>query len=908
MVDSPGQTVAPSPLLETKLYVPKWRPGLVSRPRLIERLDQGIERKLTLVSAPAGFGKTTLLAEWVAASSASERPAAWVSLDQSDNDPARFWAYFITALQTVRSGVGESALSLLYSPQPPPTEALQTTLINEITTIPHDFVLVLDDYHVIDAQPVHSGITFLLDHLPSQMNLVIATRADPPLPLARLRGRSELTELRAADLRFAADEMTAFLNKVMDLNLSLEDVATLEARTEGWIAGLQLAALSLQSEQDVSGFIAAFSGSDRYVIDYLAEEVLNRQSHCTRTFLLETSVLDRLAGPLCDAVTGRGDGQATLEMLEDSNLFLVPLDNERRWYRYHHLFGNSLRNRLHRGQPDQVPELHDRASRWYEDNGLIAEAIGHALQAKDFERAADLVEQTAQALVARGEATTLLAWLEALPGELIRSRPQLCLAHSWVLFLLVKLDEAELLLRDVEAGCAVASSRHDRAELEAILGEVAAVRALIALVQEDMPRAIELSHQALEHLPGDNLYLRGLITMNLGLVYHWNGDIAAARRAYSEAVTISQKTGHALTAMFSLTGLAQLQMLQGHLGRSVGLYEQARQFLVDLMGQAGLRLPVASLYHRGLGEVLRERNDLEAATRHLLEGIELGKQLGLPGILTDGYVALARVRQSQGDADGAQEMLRHADELARASKAARVVAPVAACRVWLWLSSAGRNLAAAARWAQEYGIDDKLIYFHEVEHIAVARVLIAQGKPEEAVGWLARLREAAEAGGRTGRVIEILSLQALAYQARGDRTQTMAALERALLLAEPEGYVRTFVDEGAPMAALLRRAASRGVAPAYVSKLLDALDAEAPMRRGPTGPASPLAQPLEDHLSERELEVLRLIAAGLSNRDIAQELVLTTGTVKKHINNIFTKLNVRSRTQAVSQASEINLL
>ena len=624
--------------------------------------------------------------------------------------------------------------------------------------------------------------------------------------------------------------------------------------------------------------------------------------------MLETSVLDRLAGSLCDAVTGRGDGQATLEMLEDLNLFLVPLDNERRWYRYHHLFGNSRRNRLHRGQPDQVPELHGRASRWYEDNGLIAEAISHALQAKDFERTAYLVEQAARSMVARGEVTTLLAWLEALPGELIRSRPQLCLAHSWALFVVGKLDEAELRLLDVEAGCEAASSSHERAELEAIPGEVAAVRALIAHVQEDTPRAIELSHLALESLAEDNLHLRGLMAGNLGMVYHLSGDIAAARRAYSEAVTISQQSGHALTAVVSLAGLAQLQVLAGHLDQAAGLYEQARQFLVELMGQPGLRLPVASVYHTGMAEVLRERNELEEATRHLLEGIELGKQFGFPSILADGYVALARVRQAQGDADGAQDMLRHADELARASEAAWIVAPVAACRVWLWLSSAGASLDAVAHWAQQYGVDDELSYLREVEHIAVARVLIVLGQSHEALGWLARLNEAARAGGRTGRMIEILSLQALAYQSQGDRTQAMAALERALSLAEPEGYVRTFVDEGAPMAALLRRAASQGIAPAYVSKLLDALDAEAPMRRGPTGLASPVAQPLEEPLSERELEVLRLIAAGLSNRDIAQDLVLATGTVKKHTNNIFTKLGVRSRTQAVAQAREIGLL
>ena len=414
----------------------------------------------------------------------------------------------------------------------------------------------------------------------------------------------------------------------------------------------------MEGEQDVSGFIAAFSGSHRYVIDYLAEEVPNRQYHSTRTFLLETSVLDRLAGSLCDAVTGRGDGQATLEMLEDSNLFLVPLDNERRWYRYHHLFGNSLRNRLHLGQPDHVPELHDRASRWCEDNGLIAEAISHALQAKDFE-ADGILGRAGRSIHGgprRGDHALGLAGSAAWRTDSFR--PQLCLAHSWVLFVLGKLDEAELCLLDVEAGCEAASSSHERAELEAILGEVHAMRAFIAHFREDTPRAIELCHQALERLTGDNLYLRGLITMTLGLVYRLGGDITAANWALSEAETISQKTGHAYTVVFSLAGLAQLQVLQGHLGKAAGLYEQARQFVIERLGQRGLQLPIASGFYIGLGELMRERNELEAATIHLLEGIELGKQLGLPMILADGYVSQARVRLAQGDADGASDMLR----------------------------------------------------------------------------------------------------------------------------------------------------------------------------------------------------------------------------------------------------------
>ena len=421
MAESAGQTVATSPLLETKLYIPKWRPGLVSRPRLVERMHQGIERKLTLVSAPAGFGKTTLLAEWLAATPASQRAAGWVSLDQTDNDPAFFWAYFITALQKVQSEIGESALSLLHSPQPPAIESILTTLINEINAIEDDFAFILDDFHVIDAQPVHGAIAFLLDHLPPQMHLVIASRSDPPLPLARLRGRGESTELRASDLRFTPDEAAAFLNGVMGLDLSAGDVAALETRTEGWIAGLQLAALSMQGREDVPGFIAAFSGDDRYIVDYLVEEVLQRQPKSIRSFLLQTSILDRLSGPLCDAVTGQEDGKGMLEDLERGNLFVVPLDDKRHWYRYHHLFADVLQAHSMEEQPDRVPILHGRASEWYEQNGLLSDAIRHALAAEDFERAAGLVELAFSATLSSRQDATLLGWLKALPDELFRT-------------------------------------------------------------------------------------------------------------------------------------------------------------------------------------------------------------------------------------------------------------------------------------------------------------------------------------------------------------------------------------------------------------------------------------------------------------------------------------------------------
>ena len=452
--EPPTDERAASPLLETKLYTPKWRPGLVSRPKLIERLDQGTERKLTLVSAPAGFGKTTLLAEWLAATPASERPAAWVSLDHSDNDPALFWAYCITALQTVQSGVGESTLSLLYSRQPPPIEALLGTLLNEIaaasTGSGHGFVLVLDDYHLIDAQPVHDGVTYLVDHLAPQMHLIIAGRADPPLPLSRLRGRGELTELRAADLRFTSDESAAFLNEVMGLELTAGDVAALERRTEGWIAGLQLAALSMQGREDVSGFITAFAGDDRYIVDYLVEEVLQRQPKRVRSFLLQTSILDRLSGPLCDAVTNQEEGRVLLEALERGNLFVIPLDDKRHWYRYHHLFADVLHVHSMQEQPDLVPTLHRRASEWYEQNGLLGDAIRHALAAEDFERAAGLVELAHPAILRSRQDATLLGWLKALPDELARTRPVLSVGYAWASLSTGQLEAVEPRLRDAE--------------------------------------------------------------------------------------------------------------------------------------------------------------------------------------------------------------------------------------------------------------------------------------------------------------------------------------------------------------------------------------------------------------------------------------------------------------------------
>ncbi len=918
-------------LLRTKLYIPQPRSDVVLRPRLIERLNQGLARKLTLISAPAGFGKTTLLSEWIhhrgkvsvstperSRAGTSPLQAAWVSLDESDNDPARFLAYLVAVLQRIQAIIGETAAAALQSPQPPPMEAVLTALVNEIADTPTRFVLVLDDYHVIHAPAIHDALSFLLEHLPPQMHLVIATRADPPLPIPRLRGRGWLNELYQSDLRFTSEEIGQFLDLVLGLKLSVADVAALEERTEGWIAGLQMAALSMRGRDDIPGFVRAFTGSQRYILDYLSEEVLSQQSMDVQTFLLQTAILERLSGELCDAVMGTAEAaesQSVLEYLERGNLFVVPLDDERRWYRYHHLFADLLRQRLQRERSGLVPELHRRASAWYEQEGMLFEAVSHALSADDFERAADLVEQTAQMATARGELATLQEWLRALPDTVIRARPRLCLAHAWALLINEQYEAAEARLKETESACQALASQLQGLQLQALLGEVTVVRAFIAHYQEDLPRAIELARHALQRLPEENLFLRGLTAANLGMVHRDGGDVQAAHQAYSEAWTISEQTDHVLNAVLALQGLAQVEVLKGNLRPAHEIYLQALQYVAQRFGGRLLRVPATGVLHIYMGELLREWNDLEDAARHLLEGIELGKPFGAE-LLVDGLVSLARVRLAQGDRDAAQDALQQAEQHALRSKRVRSLSLAAGCRIRFWLSPERSNLSAVARWTQKYPpesldhVEDEPDYLRQVEYLALARAFISLGNADQALQLLAGLRRAAEAAGRMGEVIEMLSLQALACQVQGNEVKAMAILERAFSLAEPEGYVRTFVDEGEPMARLLsgilvaqrkgRQAQSRGIAPDYLARLLAAFGGEDDL-------TSPAMEALIEPLTERELEVLRLVVAGLSNPEIAQELVITVSTVKSHLNHIYGKLGVKNRFEAVARARALGL-
>jgi LuxR family maltose regulon positive regulatory protein len=910
-------SLVPAPLLETKLYVSRSRRGLVPRPRLSERLDRGIASKLTLVSAPAGFGKTTLLTEWLAAgpaAQADERLVAWLSLDRADNDPASFWTYVIAALRTVASGVGESALALLRAPRSPPFETVLTALLNDLGATAGDIVLVLDDYHIIDARDVQDGMAFLLDHLPPHLHVVIAGRADPALPLARLRGRGELVEIRAAELRFTPDEAAAYLNEMMGLQLTARDVAALEGRTEGWIAALQLAALSMQGRDDVAGFIAGFAGDDRYVVDYLGEEVLQRQSERVQAFLLQTSILGRLSGPLCDAVTGQSGSKAMLEALDRGNLFLVPLDDRRRWYRYHQLFADVLHARLLDERPGQVPDLHRRASAWYEQNGEPSEAISHALAAGDLERAADLVELAIPAMRRSRQEGTLRGWLKTLPDEVVRVRPVLSVGLAGALLAVGEMEGVERRLRDAErclgatpgAGAGSPALSAEMAvngeEFRRLPAAIELYRSGLAMARGDVLGTVRYARRAIDFSPEEDHLVRASAAGLSGLAFWTSGDLEAGHSAYAECVAGLRRAGHIADIFGCSIALADIRLAQGRLGEAMRTYEQALQGVPE---QGGPVLRGTADMYVGMSEVYRERDDLHAATQYLLRSQELGEQNGLPQNRYRWRVAMARIRQAEGDPAGALDLLNEAERLYTGDFFPNV-RPVPALKARVWITQG--ILGEALGWAREQGlsVDDELSYLREFEHITLARMLLARYQDEraerpihEATRLLERLLAEAEEGERTGRVIEILVLRALAHQTLGDIPAALACLERAMTLAEPEGYVRVFTDEGPPMASLLKAVAKQGTARNYVRRLLAAVNE--------TKHDSPIKQALIEPLSERELDVLRLLGTDLDGPAIARELMVSLNTMRTHTKNIYAKLAVTSRRAAVRRAAELDL-
>jgi LuxR family maltose regulon positive regulatory protein len=836
--------------------------------------------------------------------------------------------YFAAALQQLTPEIDPVIQDLLQTSPLPPPETMMTTLINQIaaSTPKSQSILVLDDYHLIGAKPIHSLLTFLLDHLPPQLHLVILTRIDPPLPLARLRARGQLTELREADLRFTFDETATFFNHVMRLNLDTEDVATLDARTEGWVAGLQLAALSIQGRvtERVVDFIAAFSGSHQHVIDYLAEEVMARQTEEIRDFLRQTSILNRLSASLCNAVTGRKDSDAILKQLEHANLFLIPLDDQQQWYRYHRLFADFLRSRLYQveGQKEEaIAELHRRASAWYEQEGLTSAAIEHVLRAKDFERAVHLVENVAEAILMRSEVATLQNWVDALPNDLVRARPLLCVYHAWALALGGSPFETALSrLQDAMAADADGATS----------GEVTAFRAWVAAIQGDIAQTIELSQQALNLLPDESLFIRGIVTGSLGLVHTWNGNIGPALQAFTEAARIGQQTGNLIITVLALVRLSQLTLMQGQLHRSKTFIDQALVLAVD--GQNQPR-PIAGMAFIGLGWLFLAWNDLERAQHNLIAGVELASKWSEIGSF-QGHIGLALVKQAQGDPDGANEAMQTARQLAVNFDAVEIDdIVVAAYQAYVWILQG--NTGAALRWVEERELalskverlakkvngdetdqkTDKTStpLVAALEYITLARLHLAQNQPADALAVLKPLLQKAEAADWIWYVIEILLLQAVAYREQGNTSQALQSLERALALAEPGDFVRVFLDAGPSMNKLLQQAAAQGIAVDYVGKLLDAFSKDEGGRMKDESkmnlhPSSFISQPLFEPLSEREIEVLRLIAAGLSNREIAAEIVVAVSTVKTHINNIYRKLDVSSRTRAVAKARELKLV
>jgi LuxR family maltose regulon positive regulatory protein len=863
-------------LLTVKLYVPPPRPTLILRPRLTAAVSQALAHFLTLVSAPAGYGKTTLVSGWLRE---TDVPSAWLSLDESDNDPSRFLQYFMAALQTIIPTIRGDRPGMLQAMQPAPFDTLVSSLINEITAHTTPFVLVLDDFHVIHAQPVLEMLTFLLEHMPPAMHLVLLSRTDPPLPLARLRARDQLVDIRADQLRFTPDEIAVFLNE-MGLSLPADDIAALEVRTEGWIASLQLAALSMQECQDIHSFLAAFTGSHYYIVDYLTEEVLNRQPEEVRSFLLQTSILSRMCGPLCQAVVEAGragsfDGQAMLEALEQKNLFVISLDGERRWYRYHHLFADVLNRRLEHLYPQHLPGLHHRASQWHEQNGFILDAIRHALLAGDRDRAAQLVVQNGCMLLMAGEVVTLQQWIEAVESY-SRTHPWLGILKAWALALTGHPDQVE---STVEAAERLISPLEPTTEVKIMLGAAAALRAYQANWRGNTHSAVDFAQQALEYLPDSDplsCSLRSLATDILGDASWINGDLEEAKHAYTEAVRISRAADNSHMAIIVNAHLAEILIEQGQLHHAARIYTETLQMAY-------------------------EQNRLEAAAEYVQRCLELCRQWGSFELLAAGNVMLARLEHAQGHPEQVGAAMRAAQQLLseqRLSPRWSIWVKAGLARLWL----AQGNLERTAYLVQQSGIapGDEIPYLRELEYLTLLRLLLAQGDYDAALALSERLLQKAEAASRVGRVIEILTLQALAFQGKRDMPRALAILDRAISLAQPEGYVRTFLDEGEPMAKLLYQAQAHQVAAGYASELLSAVGQA-------TGTTPPPTQLLIEPLSTRELEVLKLIEAGHSNQAIAARLVISMPTVKRHISNIYAKLGAKSRTQAVSLGRELRL-
>lgn len=878
-------------LLTTKLHPPRRRRTLVARPRLRDLATRSGHPALTLVSAPTGFGKTTLAADWFA----GERTTAWLSLDPRDNDPVRFWSYVLAALATVSPDSSADTAPLLQSGRAP-LETVVATLINDLETASQDIVLVLDDYHVITAPEIHDSVAFLLEHVPPQLSLVIVTRSDPPLPIASLRADGDLLEVRAADLRFTADETAEYLNGAMELTLTTTDVDALEARTEGWIAALQLAALSMQGRDDPASFVSEFAGDDRFILDYLADEVLDRQNARIRDFLLDTSILSRLTGPLCAAVTGQDDAKTILEELDRSNMFLVPLDDRRTWYRYHHLFADVVRAKLVDQGPERFAQLHRRASDWYADTGELRDAIVHALAADDPERAAKSIELAAPAMQRARHESQLRSWLEALPADLFDDRPVLAMALVGARMATGDADGLDPLLEIVDSWLARTDSPivYDQAAYGRLPAMVAVHRAGLALLAGNIDGTIEHAQRVRGLVGADDHLQRGAAAALLGLA-SWNlGNLDDARDGYIEAIGCFERGDHLPDVMGCSLALADIQATQGRLRDAQRTFESALRHCAAHPGLRG-----AADMHVGLSLLAIEHDDLDTAADHLRSSAELDEHMGLPQHPYRWRVARARLHEARGDLDAAVELLTQAEARYNTDYSPSV-RPVAASTARLEIKRG--DLDAGVRWADAQGLSarDELSYVREFEHITLAGVLLAIGSADavdQATALLRRLLTAAENGHRDGSAIEILVLLALAQSVVDDAAGATTSLTQALALAEPQGYVRSFLDADPAITGLLRSLADSG--DGHAARIL-ASAPSAPLRR-----RSRSTDP--DELSDRELDVLRLLRSDLSGPEVARELHVSLNTLRTHTKHIYTKLGATNRREAVTRATELGL-
>jgi LuxR family maltose regulon positive regulatory protein len=885
-----------TPLLSTKLYIPSTRPNLVPRPRLIQKLNAGLHCKVTLISAPAGYGKTTLISDWIEQSGLS---FCWITLDDSDNDIGHFLAYFIASLRSINIDLDEQILTLIHSPQQNQLENILIPMINQIADTQKNFSLVLDDYHLIHSQDIHDAIAFLIEHSPPSMRLVLITRADPPLPLARLRARGQITEIRESDLRFSVEEGEYFLNHIQGLKLSSENIEVLVTRTDGWVAALQMVSIALKDRQEPTAYIQAVSGSQDYIADFLSFEVINQQSEDITDFLLKTSILDRLSGPLCDAITGGKNGSHILRKLRDENLFLTSLDDESHWFRYHRLFADLLQQQLLEIMPDDVPTLYLKASKWSEENELYTQATDYAIRGDHIQRAANLIGKNAEQTIIRSEIATFIHWVKKLPDEIIYEKDSLCIYYAWAL--LVSAEEhhiAEMYLNQVIPRDKQAS------------GRLNAVKSMLFFFERQIPEAIMLARQSLTQLPEGDLFFRQIAAWNLSALLFINGESEEGAKLLEEVARISLASNNLLVATIALCRLGSIQIQQGNLNQAQGLFERALQIRPDNQNQP---LPAACEAMLGLGKVSWERYELDTASKHLLNGIELSKRWREITDI-DSYVTLAFIKQSLGDEDGALQMIKKAQKLALKTVTTDTDNKyVESQEAFLFLRQG--NLQAVEHWATTRGLEEILLEKELVETgnlgvdvilryelIVFARFLIAKKRFDEALNLLEKLLPSLNRLGHQSKIFEIQILISIGLYAQGKIDKAVSSINSVLAAAEQEEFRRIFFDGGVLLSDLINESVSQGNETQFAKQLLDTLKSKREDSQLEKGTS------LIEPLSEREIEVLRLLNSDLPANEIADHLHIAVSTVRTHIKNIYSKLGVHSRFEAVSRARDLQLI